>query len=683
MPKVKQRGFVMTGGGAKGLYEAGVINAFHISGVEFDIVTGSSIGAINSAFFSEYLYFKRQLPEEVRSDPMRAVAAMDERVRAYHHAWLQMPDKKLIDDSDEGPIGQIKNDLQHFDLSLPFVASLAWWWTDPHRGLPPVASIGDATRLGVELIEHIGGTGKFLDLLRHDSKTFFTSAIRSYLARFNIEHALVPPDQDHKLKDIFTMEISPLRLEHLTGDVSAPDDPHVPVNLYRLVDPQRTLRDFDSQGITMRCTRTNYRSGRLEISAYVTPLQFVRFMQKHAWRVGSSDLEKVPLASIRTLVPGNPNAVHAALCSGRFPGVFAPFPLDKIYPADDPENTLLYDLLTDWLESPTAREALKQAYLSEHPGADQAWQKLAESWSDPGLRQFFPKAGDIYVDGGTVDNTPSNSAVDTIRELTDADPHTSRRDVELELFVIFLDTEPRMDQQDIGDPSAYDVVERTLAIQSAAKSSSDANTVDVINTFGDRGEALGLALLSVVEHLLKNKDSLSAAEKSKLEQDLFAQARLWDSGGQFGTQPEGILERIQTWADTMMDRKLPIQVKTVKIFPEEMPLDTLQFTERLGYRKENAIQMITMGCANTLWALRLLLEALSASNALDVQDTRSLGMVRRWMKLNLPAENAGAWPSKTADQDAQRGQWACQRTECVYFSQHCKHGAALKHGRSM
>jgi predicted acylesterase/phospholipase RssA len=51
-PKVKKRGFVMTGGGAKGLYEAGVIHAFHISGMEFDVITGSSIGAMNSIFYA-------------------------------------------------------------------------------------------------------------------------------------------------------------------------------------------------------------------------------------------------------------------------------------------------------------------------------------------------------------------------------------------------------------------------------------------------------------------------------------------------------------------------------------------------------------------------------------------------------------------------------------------------------
>ncbi len=74
--KIKKRGFVMTGGGAKGLYEAGVINALHVSGMEFDVITGSSIGALNSVFFAEYLFLKRGLPAAVRSDPEKAVEAM-------------------------------------------------------------------------------------------------------------------------------------------------------------------------------------------------------------------------------------------------------------------------------------------------------------------------------------------------------------------------------------------------------------------------------------------------------------------------------------------------------------------------------------------------------------------------------------------------------------------------------
>ena len=31
--------------------------------------------------------------------------------------------------------------------------------------------------------------------------------------------------------------------------------------------------------------------------------------------------------------------------------------------------------------------------------------------------------------------------------------------------------------------------------------------------------------------------------------------------------------------------------------------------------------------------------------------------------------------------DDLRGKWVCQRTECVYFSQHCRHGAEMIQGR--
>ncbi len=115
-PKQRLRGLVMTGGGAKGLYEAGVIHALHITGMEFDVITGSSIGALNRVFFAEYLFRKRQLPADVLRDPLQSVERMDSLVKAYHHAWLQLPDRKLVDDGERGPLGQLKEDLSHFQL---------------------------------------------------------------------------------------------------------------------------------------------------------------------------------------------------------------------------------------------------------------------------------------------------------------------------------------------------------------------------------------------------------------------------------------------------------------------------------------------------------------------------------------------------------------------------------------
>ena len=201
-------------------------------------------------------------------------------------------------------------------------------------------------------------------------------------------------------------------------------------------------------------------------------------------------------------MPGNPQAIDAAICSGRFPGVFTPFPLTEIYPASDPENALLYRLLSGWLGDPQVEAALAQAYQSVKGGTAEGkdgWERLFASWRDSAeMCDFFPKQSDAYVDGGAIDNTPSNSAVDFVREWAEQSGH-SKREVALELFVIFLGTEPKVAPDEVKDPNFLQVVQRTLEIQGIAKQTSDTNTVSTINTFGQRGEELGQALKLVLE----------------------------------------------------------------------------------------------------------------------------------------------------------------------------------------
>jgi hypothetical protein len=97
-----------------------------------------------------------------------------------------------------------------------------------------------------------------------------------------------------------------------------------------------------------------------------------------------------------------------------------------------------------------------------------------------------------------------------------------------------------------------------------------------------------------------------------------------------------------------------------------MPLNTLQFTERLGYRHENALAMLSMGCYNTLWALRNHLE--DQSDPLDEQDQQTLALARKWMGV----EN---WPKRRDRDETFRKAWRCQRAACVYYAEHCRHGA--------
>lgn len=664
--KLKKRGFVMTGGGAKGLYEAGVIHAFHITGMEFDVITGSSIGAMNSMFFAEYLYQKSLLPAEVRADPLAAIQALDERVRAFHHAWLLMPDKRIVDDSPGGPLGKLKDDLQDFHLDLPLMARLGWWWTDPDRkSVPPPEVWPNLLRLGAELVGRVGGVDELLKIIKFYRTSPMQQAMRIYLKRFGLEQSLIPSADDHRLKDVFTQPVSPLRAEHLAGDEAAPDPAGTPT--YILVDPQRSLGDYARRDIEVRVTRANYRTGRLEISAYVPLDNFVRFMEKQAWRLEASDPEMIPLGSFRLQVPGNPNAVNAGLCSGRFPGVFMPYPLAGLYPEDDAENKLLYKMLNNWLDDPQVVEQMKGAFQAAHSDAKAAGKgdALLASWQkSDSMRDFFPQAGDAYVDGGSIDNTPSNSAVDYVREWAER-TGVSRREVELKLFVIFLDTEPKVDPEKVKDPAIFEVVNRTLKIQGAAKRSSDTNTVGTINTFGQRGEDLAQALKSLLESFQETMAGADAVQKQSFEQQLYARTQALGLRGFLGEDSSGILERMGQWVDVQLAKGLPINIDTVKIYPEKMPLGTLQFTERLGYHKENAIQMLTMGCYNTLWAMRSHLEATREN--FDERDRQVLAMAQKWMGLD-------SWPVDPADLEKARQTWRCQRTECVYYAQYCAHG---------
>ena len=56
--KGQKLGLVLEGGGVKGAYQVGVLLAIRELGVEFDGVTGTSIGAINGALYLEGGYDK-------------------------------------------------------------------------------------------------------------------------------------------------------------------------------------------------------------------------------------------------------------------------------------------------------------------------------------------------------------------------------------------------------------------------------------------------------------------------------------------------------------------------------------------------------------------------------------------------------------------------------------------------
>lgn len=56
-----KRAIVLSGGGAKGAYQIGVWKALRLLGLKYDIVTGTSIGALNGAMMVQKDYFKAKL----------------------------------------------------------------------------------------------------------------------------------------------------------------------------------------------------------------------------------------------------------------------------------------------------------------------------------------------------------------------------------------------------------------------------------------------------------------------------------------------------------------------------------------------------------------------------------------------------------------------------------------------
>ena len=671
--KITKRGFVMTGGGAKGLYEAGVINAFHLCGMEFDVITGSSIGAINALFFAEYLLRKKQLPPEERADPERAIEALDPLVRAFQQAWWRLPEAGIIDDGEEGPLGQLKNDLSRANLDLPLLVRLGWWWSDPNRwDVPPLSVWPHFLRLGRELVARLGDGHELFKILKREKHGPVEAMFRAYLARFGIEQSLVP-EEPNILRDYFTTPQVPLSLAHLTGERTASGDPQT------LIEADRTFREYWEEGIDVRLTRANYRTGRLELSAFTPIDDFITYLESR------DAARNLTLGSSRLVLPGNPNAINAAIASGRFPGVFAPFPITDIYLEGDdaqqePENALLYQILRLGLGAPEVREALYPHYVASNPQSDSQalayiFERLYPYWIDLPI----PRIDDTYIDGGAIDNTPTNSAVDAIREAIDIRSH-SRRDYNLDLYVVFLHSEPDPGTaKTVADPALYQIVTRTLKIQGAAKLTSDAGVVNTINRFGNHGEELGRQLRLLLDSVRQTLDGLAetmdADAVETVQQALLQQLRSLAAAHGLET-PESddlhaLLQGLDHRSQELLSRRLPLNVTPVEIYPDDMQLETLQFTERLGFRSDKAIEAMTMGCYNTMWRLRRFLESKEASTSLDEVDQRALQLARKWMGF-------AEWPRSEGEAEALEVNWRCQRTRCVFHAMHCRHGRRVQ-----
>ncbi len=691
-----RRGFVMTGGGAKGLYEAGVLQAFHLCNMNFDVITGSSIGAINSVAYAEYLYRKPQLnPGAAIADIIANIDDAEDFINTLHKAWLDMPGINFIDDTEAGALGRLKDDLTEFDIDLPMLTRLVWWWTTPEKDREPMPLM-DVVKLIKELFERVGGRGtaRIISRLRANGGPLPKVILDTYLECLDIDTALVLPESEKKLRDHFTGQHQVLT-EEMLDDEQATNDKEE-----KLLPEERTLRQYYDREIDVRLTRANFRTGLLEISAYISKEAFARKVTSF-WRFEILPEEGFPVTSFRLELPGNPLAIEAALASSRYPAVFSPYPLQNIYPAGDPENKFLYQLLEkDFTHSDVRDELLEEFEDDEEmlKALDTALKWLGNEEYESFSGRFFPRKEDRYLDGGAIDNTPTNSAIDAIREEIQGRPDEWRRDVTLDLYTVLLHRLPAQEEEATSNPTMYDVVSRTLEINSAAKLTTDVNYVEMVSDYGDRAEQLAEMLLV----LLETVDELSDEAESSLKKENFYRKvrevasrhdeRKFDSGkhrtGHFDTLmiksrendlwrgADKILPRIKQMCERWLDRGMPLDLNIVRIHPDKMPLHTVAFTERLGCNRH--IQMITMGCYNTLWDLRTYLEE-KPDHKLDEHDQNALELARKWTGI---AEDS--WPKDRTGVDiaAVRKQlkelkatWRCQRSRCIFHRTHCAHGA--------
>ena len=160
--------------------------------------------------------------------------------------------------------------------------------------------------------------------------------------------------------------------------------------------------------------------------------------------------------------------------------------------------------------------------------------------------------------------------------------------------------------------------------------------VDTINVFGQRAEDLGESLLILLGSDADVLDGMYEAEKTVLFERIRRRANEQGIRGYRGRSGEGILERMRSWGQEMLAEKLPCRSTRSRSTPNVwrwIPCSSPGASATSG----DALDMLTMGCYNTLWALRTYLE--DQAKVVDEADRRSLALAKKWMGFEDWPEN--------------------------------------------
>ncbi len=476
-----KRALVLSGGGAKGVFEAGVLKACHHLGLTFDVITGSSIGAINAVLFAEYL--------------RRRQHNLDDAVRYFNRflsIWEDLDAANLIDLDLLEPL--IK-DLARIEIGLDDLLHI-WWgltgeslWDKINGGWHvfwALAELDDVLPLSLQDIRELYKAWRNEEH-QPPVQERFREALRRFLVKHNAERGLF---DNTSLRQIMTTPY---------------DESGVPP-----LALNQGLSSFWAAGVDVRLTRTNVRSGRLEISAHRTLPEVLK-------RIADDP------ARARDVIVGDPNAVAAALASAALPVAFVPRSLTEIYPPGPYENLALYAILN----GPETAAGFGISPAQHSP-----------------LSAAYPRADDLYIDGGILDNYPLSPAIDAIKDA--ARRARSARQASLiyrrthDVFVVFLGPEPKVAELLPGQAQqmlAYEYGLRAWELTQNAKMLNDARSAERIT------------------HLME-------------------QATGWKEGN----RPERILVNVR------------------RIYPAEMLTGTLTFHRRMGFSRERNRQLLAMGC---------------------------------------------------------------------------------------
>ena len=661
-PHGVRRAVVLSGGGAKGVFESGVLNAFVQVGLEPDVVTGSSVGAVNAVAYAEVLRARREAGDE---------AAREVLGRALD-LWQRLDRERIADLDAWGWRVWV------IGVGGPLVGLLIMWLAvgGGAAGLPGLLGRTAAFALGAALVI----AGVWLLRLWRRLPWRMRERVRRGLAgppSAPVRGEAPPgPGRRHRL----------LRLAGLTPALFTGDG--LRRALARVVPPGRRLSEYRACGLDVRLTRTNLRTGRSEVSEHLEP----------------AELHGAGIDRGRRVL-GDPRAAAAALASCAFPAAFPPVPAAELYP--EAENPQLYARLRaravakqelhrvfgpqakaeylwfmSWLDELAERDPLLLqsgneaglwAELKPHfVGERAAWGRvsgralfaLVETREWPQLPLAGESAyGDRYFDGGILDNTPLATALDALRDgdrrAADADPRAAESGPPAhEIFVVLLAPRPRRrylsarraarlagpelglralrlqaEQRLADDVKVAEKFDRLLAQSRAARPAAAVAAPEAVASAAMVTPA-GTALPAVADSGRTGGDAAGGGPPSPTWAEIFAREGAGVEAAAPLLAPPPAPERFV--------RAVVTRIQPTWDLPWVLALD-----DRLGFERESAREFQACGCRDTLQALHARYAPAAAAGGLPehAQGARRL--------------LGGTW------EDEVRAGWTCRAERCA------------------